>query len=293
MKNFFEILIALILMTSLGIAIFFYPSSFAVTVNNTTTIALNVSKLAIMTITPTYVEWLNIPPGNNGTAQNITITNKGSVNLTNIYASVNSFALETTNPLFTGNPADYAAGSFLVLHNSTESEYRFVNRMEWNYTDTLDNYVPTSGAVSRGFFKNITKEYLWDIVPDSNNQCLNTSEMTFTIKTVPDDGTNRDMSQNNVTGNPQANTTEWSTWTFSNGPLAGYCTAIYKDCTKIMVCQFDHNSFLPDCPDRKYIQSSALTPNSAHTMDANVYVPKGIPSGNTTQSTLTITASYT
>ena len=293
MKNFFEILIALILMTSLGIAIFFYPSSFAVTVNNTTTIALNVSKLAIMTITPTYVEWLNIPPGNNGTAQNITITNKGSVNLTNIYASVNSFALETTNPLFTGNPADYAAGSFLVLHNSTESEYRFVNRMEWNYTDTLDNYVPTSGAVSRGFFKNITKEYLWDIVPDSNNQCLNTSEMTFTIKTVPDDGTNRDMSSDTVTGTGEGNTTEWSSWTFGSGPLAGYCTAIYKDCTKIMVYQFDHNSSLPTCSNLTYIQSSALTPNSDHTMSANVYVPKGIPAGNTTQSTLTITASST
>jgi len=292
-RKLFEILIILILMTFLGIAIFFYPSSFAATITNTTTIALNVSAVAIMVITPTYVEWLNVPPGNNGTAQSITITNKGSVNLTNIYASVNSFALETTNPLFTGNPADYAAGSFLVLHNSTESEYRFVNRMEWNYTDTLDNYVPTPGAVSRGFFKNITKEYLWDIVDDSNGQCLNTSEVIFKIKTVPDDGTNRDMSVNTVTGTGQANTTEWSTWTFSSGPLAGYCVAIYKDCTKIMIYQFDHNSSLPSCPNLKYIQSGALTPSSSHVMSANVYVPKGIPAGNTTQSTLTITASYT
>ncbi len=281
----FGIFLIIIILTSVT---FLFPKSRATT--NTTEIALNISEVASISVIPTYLEWIQVTPGTNGTPESITIKNTGSTNFTYLYASVDSFAEETTNPLFTGNPADYTAGSFLVLKNSTDTEYRFVNRMEWNYTDTLDNYVPTSGAVSRGFFKNITKEYLWDIVDDSNNQCLNTSEMTFTIKTVPDNGANRDMSSNTVTGTGGSNTTTWSSWTFSSGPLSGYCVAVYHDCTKIMVYQWDHNSSLPTCSDLRYIQSSTFSPGNTHVISANVYVPKGIPAGNATQSTLTITA---
>ncbi|MEM5801060.1 MAG: hypothetical protein QW350_01770 [Candidatus Aenigmatarchaeota archaeon] len=271
-----------------------FPSIQAAT-NDTVVIHVNVSLLSEITVTPEMLEWLNIVPGTPAAEYSVDIKNTGSTNFTKLWATVNSFATETTNPLGKGNPLLYAAGSFLLLKNETaQDSFRFVNRMEWNETEMPTYMVPNpSDAVSWGYFRNFTDIYLWNFNDSATaGECLNGTEMQFRIKTTPESIVlpNRDMTVGTVAATFEANTTEWSAWSFSSGPLAGYCVYIYKDCQKIMVAQWDYNQTLPACSSRKYITQEFFMPNMIHTVNLTVYIPRGVPYGNTTSNILTIVA---
>ncbi|MEM0473615.1 MAG: hypothetical protein QXF88_02750, partial [Candidatus Aenigmatarchaeota archaeon] len=88
----------------------------------------------------------------------------------------------------------------------------------------------------------------------------------------------------------EANTTEWSSWTFSSGPLQEYCVYIYRDCSRIMIAQWDYNQTLPACSARKYISRENFASGMIHTLNLTVLVPRGMPAGNTSNSILTIFA---
>ncbi|MDI6826317.1 MAG: hypothetical protein QMD36_03965 [Candidatus Aenigmarchaeota archaeon] len=291
----FVFLITLTLTTGVLSVIFFSKISLADT--GTVEIAVNVSTVSALSVQPTYLEWIQVAPGSNGTDQTITITNTGSQPFsTGIYASVDSFAEETSNPLGSSDPASYAAGGFLVLTNHTDTNiYYFVNRLEWNDTSIASSVTGKSAAgVSWGFFRNKTQRFLWEIAKDNNNECLNTTSgapntMAFKIKTTAFDGTDYDIGTGTVSATGYANTTEWSSWNFTSGPLASYCIAIAKNCQKFMLYRYDKNSSLPACATTKYLNST-LAPSGQLLITANVWLPEGIPAGNATQSTLTITA---
>jgi len=263
--------------------------------NDTVEISVNISLLSEITVTPAFIEWLNIVPGSVVSPSNVDIQNTGSVNFTKLWAYVDSYAEEVNNPLGQGNPLLYAAGSFLVLTNETgETGYRFVNRMEWNETEKPTGMtLSPSDSVSWGYFRNLTDIYLWNFNDSATEgECLNGSQMQFKIKTVAESLINpdRNMNSNTVTGTFEENTTEWSSWTFGSGPLANYCVYIHKDCKKMMITQWDWNTTLPSCSKRKYITQEVFTTNAIHTLGLTILVPKGVPVGNTTSSTLTIIA---
>ena len=274
------------------------PIAFAATATKTVTIYVNVSVSAEITVTPTVCSWVQVPPG--GAEQlpcTLTIKNTGSVNLSSVYASVNSFSLEASNPLGTGDVSKYSSGSFLTLRNSTgDSGYRLVNRMDWNDTTKPTGMTSTAGAVSWGFFRNHTRTYLWELIPGTDNTCRNQTNAAFNIKTVADTGSNRDMSSDTATETFGANTTEWATWTFSDGPLQNYCAAVYYDCRKLMIYQWDLNTTLPTCTASQKVYETTdvnrFNPDEEFSVNVTVWVPKGVPSGDTTNSTLTITANY-
>jgi hypothetical protein len=116
--------------------------------------------------------------------------------------------------------------------------------------------------------------------------------MEFRIKTTPESITypDRDMTSGTVAGTFQTNTTEWGVWTFDSGPLKDYCVYIHKNCQKIMIAQWDYNSTLPPCSSRKYITQEFFMPENVHTVNLTVFIPRGVPYGNTTSNILTIVA---
>ncbi|MCS7135342.1 MAG: hypothetical protein NZ893_02800 [Candidatus Aenigmarchaeota archaeon] len=181
-----------------------------------------------------------------------------------------------------------------MLKNKTENTFRFVNRLEWNETEMPTYMIPNpSDAVSWGYFRNFTSIYLWNFNDSATaGECLNGSQMQFRIKTVPESIAfpNRDMTVNTVAATFEGNTTEWSAWTFSTGPLYGYCVYIHKNCQKIMVAQWDYNSSLPNCNNRKYLSQETFKPNDIHTINVTIFVPRGVPAGNTTSSVMTFFA---
>ncbi|MFH8080787.1 MAG: hypothetical protein QXO84_02815, partial [Candidatus Aenigmatarchaeota archaeon] len=69
-----------------------------------------------------------------------------------------------------------------------------------------------------------------------------------------------------------------------------YCVYIHKSCQKIMIAQWDYNASLPACNARKYITQETFMPNYIHKINVTVFVPRGIPSGNTTSSIMTFFA---
>jgi len=292
-----EMIFAFLLTIALTMAVFlvlFLPK-ISLADTGPVTIAVNISTVAALSVQPTYLEWILIAPGNNGTDQTITVTNIGSTAFSaGVYASINSFSVETSSPIGSTNAASYASGNFLVLKNSTDPTYYFVNRVEWNDT-TIASSISNKGtyAVSWGLFHNMTKEYLWEISKDNASQCVNISisnTMAFKILTVQDTGSNRDMNTNVVSADPSANTSEWSTWTFASGPLVNYCAAIARNCQRFMLYRWDKNTTgLPSCTKTQYLNAT-LAPSGQIFITANVWVARGVQAGNTTQSTLTITA---
>jgi hypothetical protein len=274
-------------------------SASAATTTGSVTIAVNISISASITVTPAECVWNQVPSGGaEQTPCQLTVKNTGSVNLTDVYASVNSFAVEGARP-YGSSASAYASGSFLTLRNSTgDRGYRFVNRLDWNETGPeVPSGFYAAGAVSWGYFRNHTKEYLWSLTFSSTN-CTNTTGANVTIKSCTDSlCANRNMNSSNVVvASVLSNNLEWSVWNFSTGPLANYCVGVYKDCKKIMVYQWDINGSLPTCGNKEYAYQTTdvdrFTPDESFTLNLTVWVPRGIPSGDTTNSTLTITAEY-
>ena len=265
------------------------------TTNDTVIISVNISELSEITVTPEALEWLDIVPGYSASVKSLDIKNTGSTNFTKLWVNVDSFSKETTNPIGKGNSLLYSAGSFVALRNNTgEDNFRFVNRLEWNETEMPTGMTKNpSDAVSWGYFRNFTNIYLWNFNDSATaGECLNGSQMEFRIKTTPESITypDRDMTSGTVAGTFQTNTTEWGVWTFDSGPLKDYCVYIHKNCQKIMIAQWDHNSTLPPCSSRKYITQEFFMPENVHTVNLTVFIPRGVPHGNTTSNILTIVA---
>lgn len=266
--------------------------------NDTVTITLNITPLSEITVTPFLVDWPAVMPSVQTTEYSLDIKNTGSVNFTKLWSLVDSYALETTNPNGQGQPLLYSAGTFLVLENSSgEAGYRWVNRMEWNDTSKPTGMAgEPANAISWGYYRNLTNIYLWSFNKsvETGTNCANTTGMVFKLKRTAESSTSpdRDLGAADVdSGTAGANTTEWSVWTFGAlSPLNNYCVYVSKDCQRTMITQWDFNSSLPTCSNRRYMSEDTLLTDAVETVKITVLVPKGVPSGNTTPSTLTIFA---
>lgn len=264
---------------------------------NTTIIEVNISEQAQISVLPTSISWTQIAPGANGSVQTIIVKNIGSTTFSNgIYVSVDSFANTTTNPTTGASPKNYMAGSFLVIRNSTHSdgngEYWFVNQISWNESTYPEPSNPTSGAVSWGYYHNKTSSWLWELNKSNDGTCSNVSDAGLKIIPTESSETNGKDISGATAANPVSNTTEWGLWNVSSGPLADYCIASSSDCTRLMLYKFDLNSSLPNaCPDEDYIAGGSLAPNVEKNFYVKPHVPRGVPSGTVTNSTVTFTAS--
>ncbi len=246
-------------------------------------------------VTPGVVDF---PP-----SKSFTITNVGSVNFTQMYVSVDVWenGQEDTNPLGTGSVGNYYAGGFVVLKNETDlgiggSNWSFVGRQEWNLTKKPSDYTPGTWTKAWGYFGNNSQQYFWDLANGTDGTC-NQTGTSLRIKEWAVNGTAAayDLSSDAATGSLTAGGGDsWGMNTFTTGPLYRYCVATHVNCTRIFIHKWDHGTAFPTCSDAGYIYNDATNkfkPDEQFDFNITVWVPKGIPAGDTSSSKLTVTAS--
>jgi len=280
------------------------PSLVMAATNDTVTINVNVSEAAQIEVSPDTATFNLVTPGDVGfpNSQAFTITNVGSTNFSQMYVSMNVPSTETSNPVGTGNPSNYYAGGFVVLKNETDltggNNWRFVGRQEWNLTDLPSQYTPDTWTKAWGYFGNNSKQYFWDLANGTDGTCNSTGTpgTVLRIKNWAVNGTAAayDLSTEATTHTINSNQEDWGIFDAeTTGPLANYCVATWVNCTRIFIYQWDQTSPFDQCGSEWYIYKDAakFKPNDQFDFNITVWVPKGIPAGDTSSSTLTVTAS--
>lgn len=269
------------------------------------TVDVSVQSATTIVIHPTSLTWTNVNPGSAGGWTSIDVKNRGSTNVTKLYAYVDTLTDETSNPTGSSDPSKYAAGGVITLRKNetgvTTHEHYFVGRLEWNYTDRIELSTFPAGTVAWGWFRNTTSEYVWSIkngTAISGAGGCNSTGTSLRIESDNDVGTptTRDTAGgNSVAGTLDATKPEWGIFSFSSGPLNGYCVAAYRDCTKLYIYKYDYrstgNTQFDSCTNLATLNTTRwIGPSELQTINVDVWVPYGIPAGSLTQATLTMYA---
>jgi hypothetical protein len=276
---------------------------------NESSIPVNVSILAVteITINPTYLIWTDIPPGTEGGVVGIDVINIGSTNVTGFYSYVDTLTDETANPIGSSDPQSYTASGVLTLSTNdtisgTTGDHYFAGRLEWNHTDRIELISLPAFAVSWGWFRNASREYVWTMVNGSDGTC-NASDSEVRVNNWDDVGnsTTRDLAT--LPANYDADNTldsqveDWGIFSFSgaNSPWNNYCVAAYYDCTKLYVYKYDRrntgNTNFVGCDNIDFLNTTMWRgPGQIQKMNLDVWIPYGVPAGNFQQGTLTIYA---
>jgi hypothetical protein len=274
--------------------------------SDTVNIDVNISVLTQIDVSPDYLNFSQISPGSEPTDfRTITILNIGSTNINNIFATIDSTDVEASTPIGASAASSYAAGSFLLGKNATGTGWYWLGRLEWN--DTQDAFTgasfPTNlGNMSRGWYHNATKKYLFSVTNGTNlaNARCNDTGTEVRVQRSADTG---DTSTRDLTGSGydsclrESSNIEWSVHTCpSTSPLANMCVAVHRLCQKIVIYQWDYNTTSSrysslSCTNKTYVSPAVYTPGQSTTLKIMPWVPAGIPSGNASRSTLWITAS--
>ncbi len=267
---------------------------FSVINTSTTLINVTISTLTAIEVSPPSLNWtVEIYPGSVGEKKNITIRNVGSVNVSQIHAYIDTLTTEPQRPYGTQDPSKYSAGGLVVIHNETDSIWRFVGRIEWNWTSKIpdsDLSAVTSPA-SWGFFRNTTYDYMW-VAGNGTDGFCNGTNAEFAIEDDQDDGTidTRTPTTTSITYN--GGFEDWGIFTIGDARVhSGYCVAVYYDCTKIYFYRYDRRSPFSNCGNSYYLTTHEIAPGEFITIPLRVFVPRGIPAGDLTKATLTIEAS--
>jgi hypothetical protein len=273
---------------------FFLPADIKAAAGNTT-VQVNISEVAQITVSPASLNWSSVTPGANGSVQKITVKNTGSTTFSNgIYVSVDSFVNTTNNPTAGDDPAKYMAGSFMVIANTTDQpndQYWFINQMSWNETNYPSPTSPTANAVSWGYYQNKSNSWLWEIVPPTGEtSCRNGTGGGASFIIVNTAGS-KDLSSVSTATFITNNSLTWGTFNFTTGPLKDYCVAVHTSCNYMMIYKYDMNSSLPNCWIRGYAAPGSFAPGIEKYFDVKPHVPNGVPAGTVTNSTITFTAS--
>ncbi|MCK4554992.1 MAG: hypothetical protein KAT83_00135 [Candidatus Aenigmarchaeota archaeon] len=305
MNPFMKGSLFLLLLVALGLIV--SPQINADTDEDTFNVTVNISAVAQIIVIPTSLSWAQLSPGSNGAVQNVSLKNIGSLNLSTIYASANTITLESANPLGSGEAPKYAAPGLMMVQNATSgSSYYHLGRLEWNLSAALAGEVfpALEPTWSHGWYRNSSgNEYLWLLMNGTDGTCnTSTGNPIFRIKTAPENDTSmkRDLTTEVTTGDvcggsytAPSSSESWGVFSCSGAtnPLNGHFVAVYYDCTKIYIYNYDKSSTFPTVNAVPYFWSSTIYPGDETYMNLIAAVPLGIPAGDTQEGTITITAS--
>ena len=282
-----------LLFTLLMLTVFLLYSMSTKAASDSATVDVTIQAVSQITLSPPLLTW-TVQPGQAGSPSSLDITNTGSLNVTNIYAYVDTLTDESTRPYGSTNATDYAAGGVIVFKNETLNEYFFAGRIEWNSTEDISNMVKTgvTSPVAWGFFRNTSYEYNWLLGNGTDGYCNNTGAQ-FAIEDDVDNGTAATRTPTTTNINMDGGDENYGYFSINRAtaPLYGSCVAASYDCTKIYIYAYDKRSGFDTCANSRYIQESDLAPKQVHTLTLNVYVPLGIPNGTMNTSTFTVYAS--
>jgi len=262
-------------------------------VSDTATINITIQAVAQITVWPDFLSWVNVEPGKAGDTKLLDIINTGSINVTQIYAYVDTLEDETQRPYGSANATNYAAGGVIVFKNETYNKFFFAGRIEWNWTEDISNLNKNNvnSPVAWGFFKNTSFEYVWLLGNGTNGYCNNTGAQ-FAIEDDVDNGTAETRTPETTSISFDGGDANFGYFSINraSSPLYESCVAAYYDCSKIYIYKYDKRSGFSTCLNSRYIQQTSLPPSDVHTLTLNVYIPYGIPNGNLNLATLTVYA---
>ena len=306
----------------IGIALIFIAMSFlsilsidnadaAFEANDTVTISINISKIAMVDINPSNLSYEGIGPGdvgdNNteiiGNYSGLWIENIGSSNLTKVWFNAST---PSTMPFGSGDSANYDAANMIVILNDTAGNFSFANRVEFPENDSM--YIRTSFTVSPtsttdgdlfGRFRNASNEYFFEF-DDMSGASANCSNGTFRIsdsaKTIINTG-DTDLTDNTAYTVFPHPTKAYGITEIQVGPSGQYyCVAIPEDCGSVMFHRWNADapgadtSYCSNINGGYYINSTInpIYPGQVEKVYIKAYIPLGTPYGALKQGSLTV-----
>ncbi len=261
-------------------------------VNTTVTIDVNVTTVASITVWPTSLNWTSVNTGATGGLKYLTVKNAGSINVSSIYAYVDTLTTEPVRPYGLAYSKNYSAGGVIVIANETDTKLYFAGRIEWNWTQDIPNHLWTvTSPKAWGYFRNASNDYVWVVGNGTAGRC-NESGAQFSIETNWDLGTEATRTPDN-TVSLAASTDDPQNWGYADvtaGPLTGHCVAVATDCTKVFIYHFDKRNSFKGCTGSSFLQAANLVPGYTMILTLDAWVPNGYPAGFLNTTTLTIYA---
>jgi hypothetical protein len=267
-------------------------------VNDTVTIDVNVTEAASIVVVPETLNWTGVSTGQTGGLKQLNIKNAGSINVSQIYAYIDTLESEPSRPYGSGNPLDFSAGGVIALENETDPGYFFAGRIEWNWTQDIPNHdwtaVDDVDAIAWGYFRNTSSDYVWVLGNGTAGRCNETGTQ-FAVEHEVDLGTTATRSPEATSINRDGGDGNWSYFSVNDAgsPLYQYCVASYWDCSKIYIYHYDKRTdpSFTTCANSAYLQETNLTPGYTIILDVDAWVPNGYPAGYLNTTVMTIYAS--
>lgn len=289
--------------------------AYDVNATSTADVVVNINNKTIVDVTPQGMNWGAHDPGTvvtqyTDTAEGLTLSqieieNLGSTDITHIWFNVTQ---PSTNPFGTGDVNNYDPANWLMLKKTSDSNYWFVDRVEYN-SSTQYIYLNTpTNTVAIGKIRDANREYFWvlNLSDTTNVYCNGTTGITATLvvgknaHNETDTGT-IDLVNGQYTVGTIASTSD-PNWGIIDGLAIGedgtqYCVATYYDCTKIRLYRW--NADAPGAAGCTAFGADGLTINGATTLypggaivaDVQLHIPYGVPDGTLPTGKLYVIAS--
>jgi len=267
--------------------------------NDTVTIDVNVTEAAAIVVLPDTLNWTSVATGTPGGVKYLTVKNAGSLNVSEIYAYIDTLTTENARPYGSGDPKDFSAGGVITLRNETDTKHYFAGRIEWNWTQDISNHNwgGVTDPVAWGYFRNTSSDYVWVLGNGTDGLCNETGSQ-FALEYDVDLGT--PATRQPIGGGSYLRNGGDANWSYfsindASSPLYGHCVAAWWDCTKIYIYHYDMRTTAPydfdTCNNAAYLQQANLTSGDTITLEADAWVSLGYPAGFLNQTTLTVYAS--
>lgn len=278
---------------------FKFPLKSLAATSNQTNVTVNISTVTKISVIPTNLTWYDVQPSSVGGMKYLDVKNTGSTNISTVYAYVDTLTTEPTNPIPTGNPVNYSSGGVLVLKkNETGANWYYAGRIEWNISKpTNAGGTNCANAIAWGYYRNASGDYLWCLTNGTeinDTHGCNSENTKFYIEKDIDDGS-ADTRAPEIGFDIVTPVGDWGIVNFATGPLAGHCVALHRSCEKIYIYRYDRRTS-PDfnacglSDEDQSIRDTTLVPGDQFTINADVWVPAGIPAGWLASSWLTLEA---
>ena len=264
-------------------------------------VLVSINNKTIIDVTPEIMNWGSHDPGSVATQyqdpnaatplSQIQIENLGSTDITHVWFNVTQ---PSSNPFGSGSVSNYDPANWLVLKRTSDTDYWFIDRLEYS---TSTNYIylnKPSFTVSYGKVRDANHEYFWAINGSTStpNWCNGTDTATLVIGQTAHNETqtgtidlvngDTDVGSITTTGDPN--------WGFVNGIDVGgvtYCAAVYYDCSKIRLYRWNADApgasgctaFGTGQSDLTLNGGTVLYPGDSLIADVQLHIPYGVPDG--------------
>jgi len=302
---------SIVLAIALAVALAFVGSektaeAYNVNATSTAAVTVTISSKTIVDVTPQTMDFGTANPGSTVTQytdggvtlSQIQVENLGSTNLTYIWLNVTQ---PSSNPFGTGLTSNYDPANWLVVKNTSQTDYAFIDRVEFNATTDIIYLNLDANSRTKGWFGRIrdaNHEYFWQINGTASycNTTGNTLVVGQTAHNETQTGTidlvNGNVYISSIAASGDAN------WGITNTTIEGvqYCVATSADCTKLRLYRWNPDA--PGAASCPALTQAEMTINNGQTVypggsvivDVQLHVPYGVPQGTMPQGTLTVVA---